>query len=36
LRHTVEHDFSSAAPGIVGVNDEFAFACCNQLLADRS
>jgi hypothetical protein len=36
LRQRVENDFGSVAPGIVGVNDESAFACCNQSVTDRS
>jgi hypothetical protein len=27
LRHKVEDDIGSVAPGIIGVNDESAFAC---------
>jgi hypothetical protein len=36
LRHKVEDDFGSVAPRNIGVNDEFAFACRNQSLTDRS
>jgi hypothetical protein len=36
LRHKVEDDLGSVAPGIIGVNDSFVFACWNQSLTDRS
>jgi hypothetical protein len=36
LWQRVEDYFGSVAPGIVGLNDKFAFACCNQSLTDRS
>jgi hypothetical protein len=36
LRHKVEDGFGSVAPGIIGVNDWFAFPCWNQSLTDRN
>jgi hypothetical protein len=27
LRHKLEDDFGSVTPGIIGVNDQFVFAC---------
>jgi hypothetical protein len=36
LRHKVEDDIGSVAWRIIGVNDEFAFACWNQSLTDRN
>jgi hypothetical protein len=36
LRCTVENGYDSVAPGIIGVNDEFAFSCRNQSLTNRS
>jgi hypothetical protein len=36
LRHKVEDDIDSVAWRIIGVNDQFAFACWNQSLTERS
>jgi hypothetical protein len=36
LRRKGEDNFGSAAPGIISVNGEFAFACWNQSLTVRS
>jgi hypothetical protein len=36
LRHKVEDDIGRVAWKTIGVNDEFAFACWNQSLTDRS
>jgi hypothetical protein len=36
LGRKVEEDIGSAAWRIIGVNDEFSFACWNQSLTDRS
>jgi hypothetical protein len=36
LQHKVEDNIGSVAWGIIGVNDEFAFACWNQSLTDRN
>jgi hypothetical protein len=36
LRYKVEDNFGSVTPGITNANDEFALACWNQALTDRS